>query len=169
MLHFLRVSERLAYGMSRTVLPSRVHGLVLLNTGAVLDGKRHADVCKRMASRNGEPWCKEAAKAFEMNPRSGDFAAMSASVVALAGTTMSEQKEFDVRSDLKKVTAPALIVVGEDDFMCSPESATILHLALPNSKLLVIEDCGHFPWMKQPEVLNTWVPQLLAALELPVN
>jgi proline iminopeptidase len=173
--------------------PGRVSGLVLLSTGAVLDGKRKADVRKRMASRKGERWYSEAARAFEMNPRTDqemtqmleatlpfywsdpkkaesfqdDFAASSVSVVAFAGATASERTQFDVRSELKKVTAPALIVVGEDDFMCSPESATILHLALPNSKLLLIEDAGHFPWMEQPEVFNTRVPEFLAAMNVP--
>ena len=173
--------------------PSRVKGLVLLSTGAVLDGRHKADVRKRMASRKREPWYDAAAKAFEMNPRTdqemtqmfeatlpfywsdpkkaepfrSDFAAMSASVVAFVGATKSERTVFDVRAELKHVTAPALIVVGEDDFVCSPESATILHLALPNSKLLLIEDAGHFPWMEQPEVFNARVPEFLATMNVP--
>ena len=39
-----------------------------------------------------------------------------------------------------------------------------MHLALPNSKLLLIEDSGHFPWMEQREVFELKVPEFLDAL-----
>jgi pimeloyl-ACP methyl ester carboxylesterase len=37
-------------------------------------------------------------------------------------------------------------------------------LCLANSKLLLIEDCGHFPWIEQAEELNALVPKFLQAL-----
>ena len=39
-----------------------------------------------------------------------------------------------------------------------------MHLNLPNSKLLVIEKCGHFPWLEQPKAFFEEVPAYLEAL-----
>jgi pimeloyl-ACP methyl ester carboxylesterase len=39
-----------------------------------------------------------------------------------------------------------------------------MHLCLSNSKLLLIEDCGHFPWLEQAEEFETEARQFLEAL-----
>jgi proline iminopeptidase len=169
--------------------PQRVRGMLLLDTIAVSDAKREADVAERRARRKGQPWYNDAVKLRGMpksdaefdqmleasgplywsDPKKGerfkdDMAASKASVAALEGSVKSKRSQFDLRERLKKVSAPALIVVGDDDFVCSPESATVLHLCLPNSKYLLIEKCGHFPWLEQPAVFEERVPQFLAAL-----
>lgn len=53
--------------------------------------------------------------------------------------------------DLKKVTVPTLVVVGDDDFICDPVSqAGRIHQNIPSSTLVLIKDAGHFPWIEQP-------------------
>ncbi len=95
-----------------------------------------------------------------------DFRATTMSAVAKQGQSDSQRdKMFDLRDRLTQVTAPALIVVGSDDSVCSPFAARRLHLALPNSKLLLIENAGHFPWLEQPERFFTDVPMFLQALK----
>jgi len=44
------------------------------------------------------------------------------------------------------------------------ESAKRVHLCLPNSKLLLIENAGHFPWPEQPDASFSDVPVFLQAL-----
>ncbi len=175
--------------------PNRVGGLVLLNTSAVWDSSRETEVRKRMTRRKGESWYDDALKAWQSNPRTDkdikkwikaidpfywsdptkaeqfkhDFAAESISVTAFAATEESKRRSWDLRNSLKKVTAPALIIVGDDDFISSPQSATILHLSLKNSKLLLLEECGHFPWLEQPEVFSARVPEFLEATGLSDN
>jgi pimeloyl-ACP methyl ester carboxylesterase len=73
---------------------------------------------------------------------------------------------FDLTGQLKKVTAPALIVAGDKDAFCPPAAARELHLCLPNSKLLLVEDCGHFMWLEQADEFNAQVPKFLQALGL---
>jgi proline iminopeptidase len=174
--------------------PERVRGLVLVSSLAAQDDASFADMKRREARRQGEPWYDEAAKAFEdetppasdeelarsltaslplywsdpskIEPFRDDFAAGLPSAHAAVASYESSRYPFDLRGQLKSVTAPTLIVVGDDDIVCSPESATALHLALPNSKLLLIEDCGHFPWMEQPEMFETKVPEFLQVLGL---
>lgn len=52
--------------------------------------------------------------------------------------------------ELQQITVPALIIVGDDDFICDPVSqASRIHQHVPSSKLVVLKDCGHFPWVEQ--------------------
>jgi hypothetical protein len=62
---------------------------------------------------------------------------------------------------------PALIVVGDQDFVCSPQTARELHLALPRSKLLLLERTGHFPWLEQPVAFQTQTDRFLDTMEAP--
>jgi proline iminopeptidase len=89
-------------------------------------------------------------------------------VSALEGKEASHRGDLSdiTAADYKNLTAPVLIVSGDSDWVCPLDGATRLHLALHNSKLLVIEQCGHFTWMEQPDVFNTRVPEFLAALGL---
>jgi proline iminopeptidase len=172
--------------------PNRVSGLVLLSSMAVQDDSWFADLQRRQRLRRGEPWYDAAAKAFEeeeppttdeafaenlktslplywsdpakIEPFQDDFAAGVPSAHAAVASYESGRYPFDLRDQLRSVTAPVLIVVGDDDIVCSPESATALHLALPNSKLLLIEQCGHFTWMEQPEVFERRISEFLRVL-----
>jgi proline iminopeptidase len=173
-----------------TRFPDRVRGLVLLSTTAVADAESEADTEARMMRRRGQAWFPDAVKALRasagtdaemaanvraflplywsdpsrIDKHREHFEATSMSVQAAAGQSASRRYPFDVRAQLRQVMAPALIVVGDDDFICSPAAARRLHLSLPNSKLLLIEGAGHFPWLEQPEAFNSQVPSFLASL-----
>lgn len=56
---------------------------------------------------------------------------------------------FDLRAGLKNLEAPVLIVHGKSDPL---ETAQEVHEALAGSKLELLENAGHFPWLEQPEV-----------------
>ena len=173
--------------------PDRVNGLVLLDAYAADDDQWRADVDGRVQRRENEPWFKEAVAAWDSDPKTDeeknhvfhkmlpfywsdpagiqkykdDYAADKLKLVSSRGRQASGRMQFDLTAKLKKVTAPALIVVGDDDFICSPFAARRLQLCLPNSKLLLIEKAGHYPWMEQPEEFFTQVPAFLEALGLP--
>lgn len=54
--------------------------------------------------------------------------------------------------DLGKITVPALIVAGDDDFICDKVSqADRIVRAIPSSSEIVIKDAGHFCWFEQPK------------------
>lgn len=172
--------------------PGRVAGMILLNTKAAHDADTQRDVLARAERRRNEPWFPEAMAALQKFPGSGgdqemaaaaqkffplywadprrmapfraDIAASSMSAEAARGAVQSQRGQFDLRSQLGEVAAPALIVTGTDDFICSPEAAKQIHLRLKNSKLLVFEDCGHFPWMEQKDAFFQDVPAFLRAL-----
>src|SRR5262249_30437148 len=104
----------------------------------------------------------------KFEPHKEHFAATTFSAVALQGQTASNRMPFDLTKDLPKIKSPTLIVVGVDDVCCSSEWAEHLHHHLPNSKLLLIEKCGHFPWLEQSKVFEERVPKFLEALGLPI-
>lgn len=44
---------------------------------------------------------------------------------------------------LKRISVPVMVVWGEDDRIFLKESADILHRAIPHSRVLILEKCGH--------------------------
>jgi len=65
--------------------------------------------------------------------------------------------DVDLRSGLKKIDAPTLIIHGDKDPICSPEAATLLHENIKGSRLEFIKDCGHAPFLSQPKVVNDMI------------
>ena len=175
--------------------PDRVSGLVLLSTQAVLNDQTEQEVMQRMTSRANQPWYREASRAFQSHPRTddemasmfqttlplywrdhrnadafrADFAAMSPSATALAAVRESRRHRVDLRPLLKRLSAPVLIISGKDDFICCPASAQALHRGLPTSKLVLIDQCGHFPWMEQPQTFRSNLGRFFASLQEPTR
>ena len=61
----------------------------------------------------------------------------------------------DLREELKKHSIPALIVGGAEDDVVPVKQVQELASSLPNAKLRIIDECGHFVALEQPEVLNS--------------
>lgn len=60
-------------------------------------------------------------------------------------------KTFDYRADLSKIKADTLILAGKNDWIIDLEQAEIAHHGIHHSVLIVLEECGHFPWKDQRE------------------
>ena len=58
---------------------------------------------------------------------------------------------WDLIPRLGEISAPTLILVGQDDFVCPPSRARIMHEGIPNSELVVLEESGHFAHAEEPE------------------
>jgi pimeloyl-ACP methyl ester carboxylesterase len=50
---------------------------------------------------------------------------------------------FDLRADLPKVSAPTLVITGEDDFITGPACAADFD-PIPDVTSVVLPDSGHF-------------------------
>jgi proline iminopeptidase len=61
--------------------------------------------------------------------------------------------EFDLRTKLKAITAPVLLLQGRQD-VAGEANIDEAHLLIRNSVLKFINSCGHMPWIEQPE--QTW-------------
>ncbi len=174
--------------------PDRLNGLLIIDGVGGLDPALTGELQDRRMARRNDPAFVEAEKSSRIRPESDAqlkdrmakglplfwsdvskaaafrdvFDATSMSLEAWKGQTASgrgDRSFVSLRACLEKVEAPALIVVGADDITPgSPVAAKHIHFFLKNSKLLVIEKAGHFPWMEQPKVFFTDVPAFLGPL-----
>ena len=67
---------------------------------------------------------------------------------------------LDIRSGLDKVKAPVLVIHGRQDPL---ESAEEVHATFPGSKLVLIENAGHFPWLEKPSEVYAPLESFLGA------
>ncbi|KAI5456500.1 Alpha/Beta hydrolase protein [Mariannaea sp. PMI_226] len=52
-------------------------------------------------------------------------------------------------ADAGKVTAKTLVVWGKQDALCSQVAAAAIAEGIPDSELVLIDDCGHVPWVEK--------------------
>jgi len=63
---------------------------------------------------------------------------------------------FDLRGDLGKVQCPVLIVFGDHE-PAIDIAARAFNQALPQAKVVVMKNCGHFPFLEKPAALEELV------------
>lgn len=68
---------------------------------------------------------------------------------------------MDLRPALERLSLPALVVAGRQDPI-DPEMQEEIHLALKNSRLVLLDRCGHFSWLEQPAALYGAIREFLA-------
>jgi proline iminopeptidase len=62
-----------------------------------------------------------------------------------------EAATMDLRPHLKKVTVPALVMVGRHDFITNVSMAEEMVKHIPHAKLEIFEDSGHFALVEEPK------------------
>lgn len=98
--------------------------------------------------------------------RAEEFAGFAA---AVAGSHISGLDEngapevIDDRAVLESITVDTLVLVGRHDFICGPRWAEELHKGIPGSRLVVLEDSGHFPHLEQPVEFTEAVVEFVRA------
>ncbi len=68
---------------------------------------------------------------------------------------------FDLRPELGRITAPTLVITGEDDFITGPVCAEELAAGIAGSRLELLPDCGHFVFVEQRERFAEVVSEFL--------
>jgi pimeloyl-ACP methyl ester carboxylesterase len=71
--------------------------------------------------------------------------------------------EFTVREKLKQVQAQTLLVTGERDRICDPQTAREAAKELPNGHFLEIPNCGHAPQIEKHWLVNRLVTHYLTS------
>jgi 3-oxoadipate enol-lactonase len=59
---------------------------------------------------------------------------------------------LDVRDQLKRVTVPVLVLVGEQDEATPPAMSRELAAGLPDARLVELSGCAHVPQLQAPEI-----------------
>ena len=66
---------------------------------------------------------------------------------------------LDLRAGLEKVKAPVLVIHGRQDPL---ETADEVHATFPGSRLELLDNAGHFPWLEQPDAFYRVLTDFLA-------
>ncbi len=75
-----------------------------------------------------------------------------------------ELSEYDFYDNLKIISCPVLVIHGSYDGMPLNLSQKI-HACIPNSKLIVIKNAGHFPFIDKPKKFSAVVSQFLKRMK----
>jgi len=73
----------------------------------------------------------------------------------------NEFPHYDLRPGLGRVAAPALIIAGQHDRVCSLAQAEIMHKGIAGSHLTVMEYSAHSPYLEEPDAYLWTVRQFL--------
>ena len=147
--------------------PALVDGLVLIGTGGrlrvdpaifdLLDGA-HAEACAVLARRQ----LREGAARATLQ-RSAEL--MGNVPAAVTAGDYRACDRFDVLDRLGEITAPTLILVGEEDRMTPPRYAERLGDDIPGGRLVVIPRAGHLPMVERPRETAAAIADFLQRLD----
>lgn len=62
-----------------------------------------------------------------------------------------EAPTFDLRPHLKKIKVPTLVIVGRQDFITNVEMAKEMTEQIPNARMEILEESGHYGFVEEPE------------------
>ena len=87
----------------------------------------------------------------------------------VAGLTESGSADAELTGMLPSIQADTLLVWGRQDGLSPLEHGEALRAALPNSRLDLIDGCGHLPMAEKPETFNRMVRDFLLGVveEIP--
>ena len=138
--------------------PHRVTGLVLLGSPRDLRGRpAFADEVDRLTDPVDPAWVRESLTWFPLfhhvprwylEDRVREGARLPAHVWREALHGLLEARP---PTDAATITAPTLIVWGDQDGLLTREDEEALSRAIPGSRLVVYEDTGHLVLWEQPE------------------
>ena len=155
--------------------PDRIRSLILADS-SVGAGTRpeNADAMRARASALTELGAERFAQ--ERTPllvAEGASAELRASVARLMLDSIrmpsyqwacNSMAEADHRDDLAAITAPTLVVVGDEDQVTGPRAAQRLADGIPGAELVTIVDAGHLANQEQPEAFNEALVRFLASV-----
>lgn len=84
--------------------------------------------------------------------------------LAAARAYFSVEPPPDLAARLRAVTAPVLVVAGAQDALAGLAPVVALAELFANGSAVVIDHCGHYPWVEQPTDFRRAVDPFLDAL-----
>jgi proline iminopeptidase len=70
-------------------------------------------------------------------------------------------KGYDLIPKLRELINPTLVIHGDYDFI-PLETAAHIAQAIPGARLVVLKECGHFPYLERPEEFRTAIDDFYA-------
>ncbi len=173
--------------------PSRVRRLVLLSTSARFGPEQEAATQAAKEKRSAQPWYADAISAViedsELASMTDEqlreiflrqmplyFARFGPAEAGYVDTLRSETinadalrifgqelPTLDLRSRLALITAPTMVITGEEDFICGPICADEICAGIPGARKVIVGDAGHMIFVEQPQAFHDEVADFLGA------
>ena len=92
------------------------------------------------------------------------YDALFADMIVCAACGEHQEKmlaTYNTLPSLHEIGCPTLVLVGRHDFICPPSQAQLMHAHIPQSRLVVFEHSGHFPWIEEPALFTQSVKEWL--------
>jgi proline iminopeptidase len=81
----------------------------------------------------------------------------------------ADSSSLDLRARLSGVTVPTLVVAGRHDLVTPLDQSFELASGLPQSRLVVMEHSGHFPFFEENYLFTEWVRKFMIGTNSPVD
>ncbi len=92
------------------------------------------------------------------NQRTGDYPIF---IEPLKFFNENEAGSMDLRPQLQEVQVPTLVIVGRHDFITNVAMAEEMVANIPDARLEIFEDSGHFAHVEEPDKFRRTVRQFL--------
>jgi len=77
-------------------------------------------------------------------------------------TTAKSAIRHNLSDQLGSLKAPVLLIWGKDDTITPPLVGEQFHDLIPDSRLIMMDKCGHAPMMERPDDFNRFLAEFLA-------
>ena len=169
--------------------PGRVSRLVLAATAARFGPEQKAATQAAKDKRSGEPWFADAAAAGEEDVdlasdeqiRDNMFRGMPFWFARFGPVEAGYQDTFrsetingdalrvfgeelaslDLRSRLAGITAPTLVITGDEDYVCGPVCAAEISGSISGAREVIVGDSGHMLFVEQPQAFHDEIADFL--------
>jgi pimeloyl-ACP methyl ester carboxylesterase len=85
--------------------------------------------------------------------------------MTLRGVQSRRPSLYDLVEEMKKITAPTLIMTGDEDWACL-EPGILMKKTIPTAALVVLPNAGHAINLEEPDAFNRHIDAFLQAVEL---
>jgi len=87
------------------------------------------------------------------------------SALTMRGVQSLRPSLFDLTAEMKKITAPTLIITGDEDWACL-EPGFLMKRMISSAGLVVMPNCGHTINLEDPDAYNGHLDDFFHAVEL---
>jgi len=171
--------------------PDRVLRLVLASTSARFGPDQEAATQAAKEKRSAQPWYSDAVaagdeqdamdevtdeelRAFVFRRMPFYFARFGPAEAGYLDTFSSESinadalqvfgeeiASLDLRTRIAAITAPTLVITGDEDFICGPVCAAEISRAISGAREVIIGDAGHMVFVEQAQAFHDEVADFL--------
>ncbi|MCK5256442.1 MAG: alpha/beta hydrolase [Deltaproteobacteria bacterium] len=82
----------------------------------------------------------------------------------VASKSLFSFANVDLRSKIKDVTVPTLLVHGEEDKICPAGAAQYMKEHIKSAEVVIFPEAGHAPFLTQPDAFNQHLSYFLSSL-----